>query len=68
MARPITHKTVQVHEECSCGYNTVYQMEVQIRFKDLRKVGIRYKKDKATGEYFFMQHIKCECDGSGHFE
>jgi len=63
MARQTTCKTVQVHQECSCGHNNVYQREIQIKFKDLAAAGIRYKKDRSTGEYFFMQHIKYQCEG-----
>jgi hypothetical protein len=63
MGRPTTYKIVQVHQECSCGHNIVDQWEMQIKFKDLAAAGIRYKKDPSTGEYFFMQHIKYQCEG-----
>lgn len=66
MSRSVTAKNIQVHEECSCGHNEVYEVKKSVRFKDLAAAGIRYKKDMTTGEWFFMQHIECECDGSTH--
>lgn len=68
MARSITTKTVQVHKQCSCGYNLLDQVKKNIRFKDLATAGIRYKKDPSTGKYFFVQVLQEVCDGAGHYE
>lgn len=59
-----TEKTVQIHYECVCGYNDVYQDSVLIKYKDLSKAGIKRKKDKRTGKYFLMLLIKNDqCNG-----
>lgn len=63
MGRQVTLKTVQIHEECSCGHNTVDEQEVKIKFKDLQAAGIRYAKDSETGEWFFTKHICYQCQG-----
>jgi hypothetical protein len=63
--RPITEKNIQVHQECICGYNTVYQDSFLIRWKDLHSCGIKRKKDRKTGEPFLLQHLyydKCMCN------
>lgn len=63
----ITDKTVQVHEQCACGYNSVYQTSYPIKWKDMPQRGIRRKKDRYTGGMFLLQHVVyTECHDSDH--
>jgi len=70
MARSITNKEVQIRNECLiCGLNSVYQDTVLIKFKDLKKAGIKRIKDKKTGKYFNTMHFKfSECHCNDDFE
>ena len=52
--RQITYKDVQIHFECVCGYNSVYQQKIKIKWSDLRKGGITRKKDRDTGKIFLL--------------
>lgn len=64
MSRPVTIKTVQIHNECICGYNEVESNEEKLTWKDLRKLKARVKLDKKTKERFFLIHFKnsvCSC-------
>jgi hypothetical protein len=63
--REITHKPVQIHFECFCGFNEVYTDFLPVKWKDLAKHGIMRKKDKKTGKPFLLlkQYSK---DCSGH--
>ncbi|GHT53719.1 hypothetical protein FACS189451_04080 [Bacteroidia bacterium] len=63
--RRIKSKIVQVHFECVCGYNDVYQDGLPIRWKDFHKEGIIRKKDKKTGKPFLLMLVKSE-ECSGH--
>lgn len=67
MSRAITTKQIQVHQECSCGTNTVENEKVRIRFVDMKAVGIKYRKDKSTGKWFCVRHQKIECTGHDIF-
>jgi len=67
MSRQITNKQVQVIHECSCGHTIVDQEDMKIRFADLKNVGIKIRKDADTGERFFVQVVKSECDGTCHY-
>lgn len=63
MRKP-TEKTLQVHFECVCGNNSVYEDTVTVKYKDLSKSGIIRKKDKKTGKYFLLypiHHQECNC-------
>ena len=63
--RAITNKNVQVHYECACGYNSIYQDIFPIKWKDLSKVGVVRKKDSQTKYPFLLQKIKldkCQCN------
>lgn len=63
----ITDKIVQVHEQCACGYNVVYQASYPIKWSDMPKCGIRRKKDCRTGKPFLAQQIAySECHDSDH--
>lgn len=58
-----TWKPVQIHEECVHG-GSVYTESFLIPFKDLKKNGIKTKKDKTTGSKFLSCYIfnfKCDC-------
>ena len=57
MANTITVKSVQVHQECSCGYNIVEQDHFKIKWKDLRASGIIRK---AKGLFVYMKLNRCE--------
>jgi hypothetical protein len=60
----ISNKVVQVHYECVCGYNEVYQDYLLIRWKDLSKSGIKRRNDKRTGKIFLSTKIKSDsCEG-----
>ncbi|MDR1182678.1 MAG: hypothetical protein LBL13_11930 [Bacteroidales bacterium] len=66
--RTITDKIVQVHEECVCGHNIVYQTYFPVRWRDLISSGIHRRKDRRTGKYFLLKNIAvAECPG-GHYE
>lgn len=63
--RTITHKEVQTHFECVCGYNVVDHEVLQIRWKDFKIAGIRRKIDRSTGKPFLLQLLKgsvCHCN------
>ena len=66
MARKITNKEVQIHNECLvCGLNSVSSDVLLIKFKDFKKSGIKRVKDKTTGKYFNSMHLKfneCHCN------
>jgi hypothetical protein len=68
MPRKITHKRVQVIHVCSCGHTNVNHETLAIKFADFKKVGLKRKKDKVTGQFFFVLNMKYECDGSSHWE
>ena len=55
--RRITDKTVQVHEACICGYNSVYTETYHIKWSKLSAAGIRRKKDRKTGKPFLTEYI-----------
>lgn len=62
--RRITNKTIQVHFQCVCGNNIVYDDDVMIKWKDLSKARIKRKKDKATGQTWLslnIVHKQCNC-------
>jgi hypothetical protein len=64
MPRKISIKTVQVHHQCSCGLNSVYEDTVLVKFKDFGRHCIKRIKDKATSKWFYSMHIKsdlCHC-------
>ena len=56
--RPITEKQVQVHRECVCGYNEVYNESVKTKWSALHLLSIKRKKDKRTGRPFLLWHFK----------
>lgn len=56
----ITLKQVQTHFECVCGHNIVDDEYMRVRWKDLPKLGVVRREDKATGAWFLFQHIKGE--------
>jgi len=65
MARPITPKKIQIHRECICGFNSVQQEVLQIRFIDFKKLEIKRIKDKKTKKSFYLMQLKsteCHCD------
>lgn len=60
-------KTIQVHNQCVCGYNEVEIQTYRVPYKDFKLVGIKRKKDKATGKYFLSlkYHFPvCHCHES----
>ncbi len=64
LMRQITFKDVQVHIQCICGYNCVDHDRMHIRWKDLSRVGILRKKDRATRKPFLLLKINinnCNC-------
>jgi hypothetical protein len=64
MSRKIKEKNIQVHFQCACGLNDVYQDVQLVKWKDFSKVGIVRKLDKKTNTYFLLQRIrndKCHC-------
>jgi hypothetical protein len=64
MGAKIKGKKVQVHFDCVCGLNYIYEATFQVRWKDLPKLGIAHKLCKSTGERFFLQETKskeCHC-------
>lgn len=60
MSRAITNKEMQVHVECTCGYNEVYWQSAHIRYKSFSAIGIKRKHDKKTGAHFLLWHQKTE--------
>lgn len=64
MSRKVTIKRIQILQECACGQHQVSHETLPIRFCDFKKAGIKIRKDKATGERFFTQHTKCDCQGT----
>lgn len=64
MPRPITLKTVQIHNECVCGYNEIDSAKEKMKWKDLLQAKAKVKSDSKTGERFFLLHFKyqqCNC-------
>ena len=62
--RNITNKEVRIHEECICGFQSISQDTLRIRFKDFKAKGIKRIKDKSTGKIFNATHRKyneCHC-------
>jgi hypothetical protein len=62
--RPVTDKTVQVHEVCMCGAGSVYQGSYPVKWRDFSKAGITRKTDRKTGSKFLLMRIyydKCTC-------
>lgn len=63
MSRPVTIKELQVHDECICGRNSVYQDDCRIPHRKLKQSAKR-KIDKKTRKVFYILHHKyttCEC-------
>jgi hypothetical protein len=55
---------VQVHEECVCGHNVVYQTFFPVKWKDLPACEIRRKRDATTGRTFLLKYVFTEvCPG-----
>jgi hypothetical protein len=62
--RAITTKTIQIHFQCVCGNNSVYQDTVSIKWSQLSLFGIHQKKDKKTNKTFLLKKINpffCDC-------
>ncbi|MDR1182367.1 MAG: hypothetical protein LBL13_10370 [Bacteroidales bacterium] len=62
--RPITNKTIQVHEQCVCGYNSVYTSFYPIRWRDLGSHGIKRKKYRHSGKPLLSYNMVIDqCEG-----
>jgi len=60
----MTVKTVQIHNQCVCGYNEVYQADFSVTWKDLAKSGIKRRKCKTSGKPFLFSKVEIkECKG-----
>jgi len=58
MARQITIKKIQSHGICKCGAGFVEQIEELLRWKDLKFINVKRKRDKKTGEPFLLQNLE----------
>lgn len=62
--RAITTKTIQIHFQCVCGNNSVYQDTANIKWSELSKNGISIIKDRKTKKKFLLMKINpisCNC-------
>ena len=56
-------KKVQVHNQCNCGCNVVYEDYFFIRWKEFKAAQIKRRTDKKTGKPFlFMKINTISCD------
>jgi len=59
-----TQKTLQMVYSCNCGYNVVQTVEVKTSYRTLQKIKAYPRKDKATGQIFFLQRTEVkDCPG-----
>jgi len=62
--RMVSHKPIQVHYECICGFNEVGTVSLPIKWSELSANGIIRKKDKKTGTPFLLlKQFSKECQG-----
>jgi hypothetical protein len=65
MSRIIKEKKVQEQHECVCGRNNVFHSHIPMKWKDMLRFGMKRKKDKSTGVWFWLRYIyyeKCYCN------
>jgi len=59
MARKPTQKTIQLHSQCSCGYNCVEQFPSDRPLKEIRLIGFGLRK---IAEKVYSLQAKITCD------